>query len=74
MVAEAMWWVGCGGYVVGGSSHLDNRATSWPNLQAEALQDFKYSCKPKLDPSVAKVDIFKVFAERAVEKCPRWNF
>ena len=28
---------------VAGSSHLDNRATSWPHLQAGAMQDFKQS-------------------------------
>ena len=34
-----------------------DRATSWPNLQAEALQDFKHSWNPKLDPSVAIMKI-----------------
>ena len=28
---------------VGGWSHLDNRATLWPDLQAGAMQDFKQS-------------------------------
>ena len=55
-VGCAGYVVGCAGYVVGGlrrlcgGLHPNNRATSWPNLQAGAMQDFKKSWNPKLDP------------------------
>ena len=28
----------------------------------------------KISPNNNKMDIFRIYTERAVEKCPRWNF
>ena len=43
------------GWVVGwvGGFHPNNKATSWPNLQAEAEARFQLKLKCKLGPSVA---------------------
>ena len=40
---------------MGGGFHPNNKATSWPNLQAEAEARFQLKLKCKLGPSVAKI-------------------
>ena len=34
----------------------------------------KCNISANFSPNIKKVDIFEIYAERAVEKCPRWNF